>query len=346
MVDGQKASGARGIGQSSHRDIRKYLIKLNILVTGDAGFIGSHVAEQLALQGHAVRVVDALTDTYCTALKLHNLRQLQDRGIAFVKADLAEDDLATAVAGTEFVFHVAGQPGINNQLSSAVFARNNVLATQRLLNALVKPDALRGFIYVSTSSVYGADACGDESSVTAPTSDYGVSKLVAERLVLRHATDHRLRACALRLYSVYGPRERPEKLYMRLIGSLLEDRPFPLFDGSLDHLRSYTYVDDVVAGLIAAMHHIERCAGEIFNLGTATATSTRDAISTAETLLGKRARLVATPHRAGEQRRTHANIDKAQRYFGYAPRTPLEAGLAQQIAWYRRVVHGRLQLWQ
>ena len=318
---------------------------MNILVTGAAGFIGSHLVERLLALGHAVRAVDALTDTYSINLKMRNVRQLQICGAAFSQTDLAVDDLYDVIDGIDVIFHLAGQPGISTVLPFDVFARNNMVATARLLDGALNSGSLRGFINISTSSVYGTDASGDESNATAPASNYGVTKLAAEQLVLSRARDGTLPACSLRLYSVYGPRERPDKLYTRLIASLLEDREFPLFEGSLEHQRSYTYVDDVVDGMVAAMSRIDTCCGEIFNLGVATSITTREAMHAAETLIGRQARVVTLPKRPGEQWRTHANITKAQQRLGYAPRHALHQGLAAQIEWYRTQIMGKIQLW-
>lgn len=318
---------------------------MNILVTGAAGFIGSHLVERLLTLGHAVRALDAITDTYSTQLKMHNLRQLQSCGAEFWETDLAVDDLYDAINDIDVIFHLAGQPGISTVLPFDIFARNNMVATARLLDSALTRGGMKAFINISTSSVYGSNACGDESSATAPTSTYGSTKLAAEQLVLSRACVGSLPACSLRLYSVYGPRERPDKLYTRLIASLLEDREFPLFEGSLEHQRSYTYVADVVDGMISAMNHIDNCGGEIFNLGAATTITTREAIQAAEVLIGRQARMVSHPRRDGEQWRTHANIVKAQQRLGYAPRHTLHQGLAAQIKWYRSQIMGKIQLW-
>jgi len=316
-----------------------------VLVTGGAGFIGSHLAERLTSLGHYVRVLDALTDTYSPELKALNVQHLRKCGATFLKLDLATDDLREAVSNVEFIFHLAGQPGISAALPLEVFAHNNILATSRLLDSVRGSRTLRGFINISTSSVYGIDASGDETTAPAPASSYGMSKLAAEQMVLARSRDEGLPACSLRLFSVYGPRERPEKLYSRLIGCLIEDREFPLFDGSAEHIRSYTYVDDIVDGMIAVMNQFDRCNGEIFNLGTEEAVTTAQAIRVAESLVGGHARIATQPKRLGEQLRTCANIGKARRVLDYSPRISLEDGLAQQIAWYRTQILGKIKLW-
>jgi UDP-glucuronate 4-epimerase len=316
-----------------------------VLLTGGAGFIGSHLAERLASIGHDVHVLDALTDTYSPELKALNVQGLRDRRINFQKLDLAAADLHRAMHNVEFVFHLAGQPGISAALPFEVFAHNNILATSRLLDSVRGSRVLRGFINISTSSVYGIDASGDETTTPAPASSYGVSKLAAEQLVLARSRDEGMPACSLRLFSVYGPRERPEKLYTKLIGCLIDDREFPLFDGSAEHIRSYTYVGDIVDGMIAVMNQFDRCNGEIFNLGTEDAITTAQAIRIAESLVGRRARIVTQPKRPGEQLRTRANIGKARRVLGYSPRVSLEDGLAQEIAWYRAHISGKIDLW-
>ncbi|MBI3917077.1 MAG: NAD-dependent epimerase/dehydratase family protein, partial [Betaproteobacteria bacterium] len=196
---------------------------MNILVTGAAGFIGSHLSERLAELGHVVRGVDCLTDTYSRELKALNVRQIQERGVTFLPLDLADDELADALAGIEVIFHLAAQPGISAATPLGTFVRNNVVATSRLLDAARRCRTLRGLVNVSTSAVYGANATCDETAQPAPASAYGVTKLAAEQLVLSNALDEGVSAWSLRLSSVIGPRERPEKLYTRLIGCILED---------------------------------------------------------------------------------------------------------------------------
>jgi UDP-glucuronate 4-epimerase len=318
---------------------------MNILVTGAAGFIGSHLSERLAVLGHRVRGVDCLTDYYTRELKTLNVSQIKEAGVDFLPLDLAEDDLSPAVQDVEIVHHLAAQPGISATTGFHTYLRNNFIATYRLAEALQKSPSLRGFINISTSSVYGADATGDETSEPRPTSYYGVTKLAAEQLVLSYARDRGFPACSMRLFSVYGPRERPEKLYPYLIGCILEDREFPLYAGSEHHLRSFTYVADIVDGLVAALDNFDRCAGEIFNIGTDAAITTGDGIKIVEGIIGKPARLAVKPKRPGDQLRTHANIEKARRLLGYHPTTTPEQGLAQAVEWYQQHILGKINLW-
>ncbi len=318
---------------------------MNILVTGAAGFIALHLAERLVALGHSVRGLDCMTDYYVRALKELNANQLKSQGVTFFPLDLAVDDLSAAIQDVEVVYHVAAQPGISASTPFQVYLRNNVIATHRLLEAAKQSSSLKAFINVSTSSVYGSDATGDETTEPKPTSYYGVTKLAAEQLVLACARDQGFPGCSIRLFSVYGPRERPEKLYTKLIGSILDDKELPLFEGSEEHVRSYTYVDDAIRGLLAALHNWEKCAGEIFNIGTDATITTREGIEIVQEILGKPARFVKKPRRAGDQLRTQADINKARRLLGYNPSTTPREGLTRAVQWYQQHIFGKLDLW-
>ena len=310
---------------------------MNILVTGAAGFIGSHLAERLAALGHTVRGLDCLTDYYDRSLKELNVRVLKGKGVGFLPLDLAVDDLGEAVQDIGFIYHSAAQPGISATSTFETYARNNITATYRLLEAVKMSPSLRGFVNISTSSVYGAVATGSEDSEPKPTSYYGVTKLAAEQLVLAYTRDREFPACSLRLFSVYGPRERPDKLYPKLIRGLLEDRSVPLFEGCEQHRRSYTYISDIVDGLVTVLDNWERCAGEIFNIGTDTSITTGEGIRIVEEIVGRRVKVDRKPKRAGDQKATHANIEKARRVLGYDPATTPREGLERTVEWYRQI---------
>jgi nucleoside-diphosphate-sugar epimerase len=318
---------------------------LNILVTGAGGFIGSHLSERLASQGNRVRGLDCFTDYYTKALKELNVRQMVEKGVEFMHVDLAQDDLGAAIKDVDVVYHVAAQPGISATTPFDTYLRNNLIATHRLLRAAMGAPSLQGFINISTSSVYGADATGPESTEPRPTSYYGVTKLAAEQLVLSFAREEGFPGCSLRLFSVYGPRERPEKLYPRLIGCILSDVEFPLYEGSEKHVRSYTYVGDAIDGLVATLDHLDDCSGEVFNIGTDVAITTAEGIRIVEEIIGKRARIAAKPRRLGDQLRTQANIEKARRILNYEPTTAAREGLKDEVEWYKRHIHGKIDLW-
>jgi UDP-glucuronate 4-epimerase len=316
---------------------------MNILVTGAAGFIGSHLAERLVDLGHTVRGLDCLTDYYSLALKELNVESLKRKGIPSLRLDLAEDDLREAVRDVEFVYHSAAQPGISAAVSFETYVRNNLTATYRLIEAIKDSPVLRGFVYLSTSSVYGAVATGSEDSEPKPTSYYGVTKLAAEQLALAYARNRGFPACSLRLFSVYGPRERPDKLYPKLILGLLEDKPVPLFEGCESHRRSYTFIGDIVDGLVSALDNWGRCEGEIFNIGTDTSITTGEGIKIVEEIVGRPVRADRKPKRPGDQKETHANIEKARRILGYDPTTTPREGLARTVEWYRQHIVGKVE---
>ena len=312
-----------------------------ILVTGAAGFIGSHLAERLKKDGHDVLGVDNFSDYYAERLKRLNAASLESQGIDLLALDLATD-LSSESSGQstpplpkdiEFIYHLAAQPGIASDIPFEDYLQNNIVATDALLKKSLEFGSLKSFFYISTSSVYGKEATGSEESLPKPISMYGVTKLAAEQLALSYSRDGKFDVSAFRLFSVYGPRERPEKLFSKLIDSVLEGTDFPLYEGSTEHVRSFTYVGDIVDGLVSALPHSATIAGEILNLGTETTRTTGEGIRIVEDLLGKKAALRTTPARQGDQRETRASIAKAREILGYDPRTTLEEGLKKQVEW-------------
>lgn len=316
---------------------------MKILITGAAGAVGSHVAERLAKIGHEVVGLDSLASYYDPAIKRLNLEDLKRNGIRVLINDLAIDplDLAREV---DFIYHFAAQPGISANTPFDDYLRNNVIATHRLLEAARVSKKLRGFIHISTSSVYGTHADGDETSEPRPTSYYGVTKLAAEQLALAYHREQGLPVVVLRLFSVYGPRERPEKLYSKLIKSILEDKSFTLHEGSDQHIRSYSYVGDIVDGCVLVLDKFDQIVGEIFNLGTDQTHTTGEGIKLVESLLGKPAKFIMLPRRLGDQLVTTANINKARKLLGYKPKVTLAEGLKSQVDWHLKKIWPKYKL--
>ena len=310
---------------------------MKVLVTGAAGFIGSHVAETLVRAGHEVRGLDNFDNFYARPLKVRNARALRSAGCELLEADLITSDLETLVAGSEIVVHAAAQPGNSAATSFASYVRNNLQATWCLLEALRPSPSLEFFVNISTSSVYGHEATAPESAAAQPVSHYGVTKLAAEQLVMARQREDGLPACSLRLFSVYGERERPDKLFPRLIGSALGGPPCPLYEGSRDHSRSFTYVGDVINAIKNALERQASCNGEIINIGNDGEHRTGEVIDLVESLMGVPPRLEMRPRRHGDQLHTRADIGKARQLLGFAPRTAAEEGLRREIEWMREM---------
>ncbi|MGB0974754.1 MAG: NAD-dependent epimerase/dehydratase family protein [Flavobacteriaceae bacterium] len=310
---------------------------MKVLVTGVAGFIGSHLAEHLSDNGFEVIGIDNFNNYYDSALKRLNAKHIAANGVQIIEADLCDDLSAKLPHDIDYVFHFAGQPGISNTTTLQEYVDNNIYATENLLQFVKthnKP--LKLFVNIATSSVYGSVANLPETAVVKPISYYGITKFSAEQLVLKAQRANEMKACSFRLYSVYGPRERPEKLYTKLIKSIVEDTNFPLFDGSLKHSRSFTYVGDIVAGLMKCIGREEQCDGEIINLGSDKEYTTGDGIALIEKIIGKPAKLEITAPRDGDQLKTTAVIDKARELLDYSPETSFEDGLRQQVDWYMK----------
>lgn len=309
---------------------------MKVLVTGAAGFIGSHAAERLQQEGLQVVGVDNFSDYYDPELKQRNAEALKLKGVKIIKMDLRKkEDYALLPADFNFIIHFAAQPGIAADSTFEEYFSNNVDATQKLLEFAHQNKNLKHFFNIATSSIYGLEATFPETVAPRPASWYGVSKLAGEQLVLAESRGGKIKGSSLRLFSVYGPRERPEKLYTKLIACALKGEKFPIFEGSEKHLRSFTYVGDIVEGIYKAVRKYELLDGEIINLGAEDEHKTQEGIFLVEELLGKKVELEHVPKRQGDQHRTLANIQKAKKLLGYDPQTSLRKGLELQINWYK-----------
>lgn len=308
---------------------------MKILVTGAAGFIGSHTSEALANDGHEVIGIDNFSDYYDPAIKKQTSEILKAKGIKIMSGDLAEKNWENNFSlDFDYIFHFAAQPGISSLIPFEQYQRNNFTATENLLRFALKNDGLKMFVNISTSSVYGIVATNDEQTPPSPASYYGVTKLAAEQMALSYSRMNKLKVCSLRLFSVYGPRERPDKLYTRLIDSIINNKSLSFFKGSEKHVRSFTYVGDIVKGILSVISQEDACNNQVINLGSEKEYSTSYGIEVTERLLNKKASLQILPSRPGDQLYTKANILKAKQLLNYEPLTTLEEGLKQQIEWF------------
>lgn len=306
---------------------------MKCLVTGAAGFIGSHLCERLVAEGHEVVGVDAFVPYYPRSIKEANIQTLRnERLFTFYCRDLRNDPLEDLVRDVEVVFHLAAMPGLaQSWMDFDGYWTCNVLATQRLLEASRNCPTLQRFIHASTSSVYGKFASGDESLPLKPISPYGVTKLAAEHLCRSYAEAFGLPLVVLRYFSVYGPRQRPDMAYHRFIRSLLRNEPITVY-GDGFQVRGNTYVADCVEATVAAMKAIP---GETFNVGGGETATVWDILRKLETISGRRAILRQEPPRPGDQRYTFADTSHLHRHLGWQPKTSLDEGLGRQFEWQR-----------
>lgn len=308
---------------------------MRCLVTGAAGFIGSHLCERLLDDGHDVLGVDALIPYYPRPLKEANLALARSRSLfRFQETDLRSADLDPIVDGIDIVFHLAAMPGLaRSWIDFDLYVSCNLEATQRLLEAWRRLGTSGKLILGSTSSVYGQSANGDESLPTRPVSPYGVTKLAAESLC-RAYEPLGLALVVLRYFSVYGPRQRPDMAYHRFIRAILDGEPIEMHgDGA--QVRGNTYVADCVDATVRAM---SAPAGETYNVGGGEAVSLWEVIRRLERITGRRAAVDRFPLRPGDQRSTLADTSKIAKQLGWQPQTRLEDGLALQLAWQRQTM--------
>ena len=300
---------------------------MKYVVTGAAGFIGSHLSEALRRAGHEVLGVDSYTEYYDRARKERNAE-----GLDVVEADLAEAPLPPLLNGADGIFHLAGQPGVRASWGEtfALYVRRNVLATQRVFEAAA--DGGVRVVFASSSSVYG-DAeryPTPEDVAPQPISPYGITKLSCEHLGRAMARARGLDAIALRYFTVYGPRQRPDMAFTTMLEALARGTSFRLFgDGSA--ARSFTYVDDALAATIAAMERGR--TGEIYNVGGGDEATMNEAIALAEEISGRRLDVRKERAAIGDVRRTRADVTKAEAHLAWSPATPLREGMRAHWEW-------------
>ncbi len=306
------------------------------LITGAAGFIGSHLCEALLAEGHRVVGLDCFIPYYPRAAKETNLTALRDReGFSFIEADLRADPLHEIVADCDAVFHLAAMPGLVKSWSDfQLYSSCNLEATQRLLDA-VRDRNVPHFIHVSTSSVYGREATGPETSELHPFSPYGITKLAAEGLCHAYHANFGVPFTILRYFSVYGPRQRPDMAYHLLIEALLNGESFPMH-GDGEQTRSNTFVSDCVRATMLAAAHREAALGRTFNVGGGEVVSLNQVVTLLEELTGCTARIERKPPRPGDQKHTQADITQARERLGYEPMVGVREGLTAQVEWHRR----------
>lgn len=309
---------------------------MRALVTGAAGFVGSHLAGALLSRGDEVLGLDAFTSYYDIGQKRDNLAALKRApGFQLVEIDLRTAPLDEYLHGCDVVFHQAAQPGVRASWGAFTsYFEHNVLATQRLLEAARGADVQR-FVYASSSSVYGnaPNYPTREIDMPRPHSPYGVTKLAGEHLVRLYGENWGVPTVALRYFTVYGPRQRPDMAMHRLIEASLLGRSFPLY-GDGGQLRDFTYVEDVVAANLAAASG-SLAPGSVFNIAGGGSVSMAALIDLVGELAGQPVHLDRLPPQAGDVLQTGGSIEAVQAALGWEPKVSLRAGLEAQVGWHR-----------
>ena len=309
---------------------------MRCLVTGVAGFIGSHLAERLLADGHEVCGIDAFIEYYPRQIKERNLEGLRSsKNFTFVEGNLTDMYLSPLLEGVEWIFHQAAQAGVRTSWGHEFtrYVECNVLATQRLLEVAMHVKSLRRFVYASSSSIYG-DAVtlpvSEAETMPQPLSPYGVTKLSAEHLCTLYHRNFGVPTVSLRYFTVYGPRQRPDMAFHRFCKAILEHQHVRVF-GDGYQTRDFTYISDVVEANIRAAS-IDAATGQVFNIAGGSRVTMHDVIAVLSEISGQSVPVEFVEKQHGDVRDTFADTTRAQRVLGYQPLVSLREGLAQEFA--------------
>jgi len=311
---------------------------MKCVVTGAAGFIGSHLSERLVAAGHEVVGVDSFLDYYPRALKEKNLAGLRGAsGFRFAESNLVTEDLAPLLKGVGWVFHQAAQAGVRASWGRDfhIYTENNVYATQRLLEAS-RDAGVKRLVYASSSSVYGdtTERPMREESRPQPVSPYGVTKLAAEHLCWLYWKSYGLDTVSLRYFTVYGPRQRPDMAFHRFLRAALTGEEVTLYDDG-EQTRDFTFISDAVEANVAAAERGR--AGGVYNVGGGSEVSLNRVLETITEVAGRAIRLRREPRQKGDVRHTAADCSRARADLGFTPAVRLEDGLSRQWEWIQEV---------
>jgi UDP-glucuronate 4-epimerase len=312
---------------------------MRILVTGGAGFIGSHLVEKLLSAGHQVVILDDFNDFYDPQIKHANIAGFA-KDVTVCHVDLRDNESVRTVFRREKVdaiAHLAARAGVRPSIQHPrLYYDTNVIGTLHLLEA-ARVTGVERFIFASSSSVYGASKTipfSEDQPLTQTFSPYGATKIAGEFLCSTYSHLHRTRVVALRYFTVYGPRQRPDLAIHQFTRRICAGEPIDRF-GNGSTRRDYTYIDDIIQGTIAALNY-DGPLYEVFNLGESETIQLKDLISAIESTLGKTAQINQLPEQPGDMPLTYADISKARKLLGYNPTTKLSEGLPKFIDWFLR----------
>ncbi|QCO99594.1 NAD-dependent epimerase/dehydratase family protein [Arthrobacter sp. 24S4-2] len=310
---------------------------MKALVTGAAGFIGSSIVKRLLADGYQVVGVDSITDYYDRDLKVANIKRNENSGFEFLERDLNDIDLSAALDDVQYVFHQAGQPGVRKSWGTDfdIYTRENVQATQRLLEAAKGSSTLKRLVYASSSSVYGNAERYPTTEIDRPqpVSPYGVTKLAAEHLCSLYASNFGVPTTSLRYFTVYGPRQRPDMAFTRFLKAAELGEELPLY-GTGGQIRDFTFIDDVVtANVLAAT--TETVPGAVYNVAGGSNVSMNDVLDIIEGLVESPLRVNRTSAVAGDVWRTGGSTERIASDLSWSPTVSIEDGIAAQLEWVK-----------
>lgn len=308
---------------------------MKAVVTGAAGFIGSHLAEELVACGHKVIGIDCLTDYYPRAIKEMNIQNLvKSPNFNFIERNLLDLDLVKLLNGVDAVFHEAAQPGVRNSwgVNFSTYVSHNILATQAMLEASKKASSLEYFVFASSSSIYGDSETypTKEDTIPMPISPYGVTKLACEHLCNTYLKGFGLPVVILRYFTVYGPRQRPDMAFNKFIRSALMNEAITVYGDGLQ-TRDFTFVSDIIEANMLILKNQIRSG--VFNIGGGTTTTINYVIQILKALTGKNINVKHVISEKGDVKHTCADITRAKQVLGFRPKIGIRGGLSVEIEW-------------
>ena len=311
---------------------------MNILITGGAGFIGSTLADKLLEKNNKIVVIDNFNDYYSPKLKEKNIKHnLDNKNYKLYRGDICDKNLLSKIFEEnkiDVVVHIAASAGVRPSIENpSSYVKNNIEGTVNILEVMKRKN-VKKIVFASSSSIYGnckEEIFSEDLKVSEPISPYAASKSACEQFLYTYSKLFDIQVVALRFFTVFGPRQRPDLAIRKFIDLIKEDRPIPVYcDGTT--IRDYTYVDDIVDGIISAINYNDT-PYEIINLGGGAPVSLNEMISTIEKVLNKKAKIEHLPMQPGDVNKTAADITKAKKLLNYNPKTSFEDGIIKFIEW-------------
>jgi UDP-glucuronate 4-epimerase len=316
---------------------------MNILVTGGAGFIGSHVAERLAGLGHNIVIIDDFNDYYNPKNKRNNLKNLAgNKNVKIIERSICDEKLLSSLFEEnkfDIVVHFAARAGVRASIEDPVLYEKVNVGGTYLVYEMMRRHSVKNIIFASSSSVYGEQdkvPFSENDSVSRPISPYAATKKAGEEIAFTYFHLYNINSVCLRFFTVYGERGRPDMAPWKFVENILLDKSIQQY-GNGSSLRDYTYISDIVDGILSAIDKVSDLGYEIINLGNGKPIALSEFIKIIEKITGKKANIQKIGEQQGDVKQTHADISKAKKLLGYEPKVGAEEGLARFVEWYKKI---------